>query len=131
MQDTHKIHLDTCILCASLMSLWIHIRIHQDTCILGRHFRVLEHTTAYFYQEGFLPSQTEAGEEEDEKEEADDADDADEQPPAKKKKGDKRRRAQLDSVTGGLLSNLGGVVIRIRILCILHVSCMYFACILM
>ena len=30
----------------------------------GRHFRVLEHTTGYFYQEGFLPSQTEAGEEE-------------------------------------------------------------------
>ena len=45
-------------------------------------------TTGYFYQEGFLPSQTEAGEEEDEKEEADDADDANEQPPAKKKKGD-------------------------------------------
>ena len=34
-------------------------------------------------------------------------------------------------VTGGLLSILGGFVIRIRILCILHVSCMYFACILM
>ena len=32
---------------------------------------------------------------------------------------------------GGLLSNVGGVVIKIRILCILHVSCMYFACILM
>jgi hypothetical protein len=31
----------------------------------------------------------------------------------------------------GLLSNLGGFVIRIRILCILHVSCMYLACILM
>ena len=30
----------------------------------GRHFRVLEHTTGYFYQEGFLPSETEAGEEE-------------------------------------------------------------------
>ena len=29
----------------------------------------------------------------------------------------------------GLLSNLGGFVIRIRILCILHVSCMYLACI--
>ena len=25
VQDTHKIHQDTCILCASLMSLWIHI----------------------------------------------------------------------------------------------------------
>ena len=33
--------------------------------------------------------------------------------------------------TWGLLSNLGGFVIRIRILCILHVSCMYFPCILM
>ena len=63
----------------------------------GRHFRVLEHTTGYFYQEGFLPSQTEAGEEEDEKEEADDADDADEQPPAKKKKGDKRAEAPAEA----------------------------------
>jgi hypothetical protein len=32
-------------------------------------------------------------------------------------------------VTGGLLSNLGGFVIRIRIPCIVHVSCMYHACI--
>ena len=63
----------------------------------GRHFRVLEHTTGYFYQEGFLPSQTEAGEEEDEKEEADDADDADEQPPAKKKKEDKRAEAPAEA----------------------------------
>ena len=36
-----------------------------------------------------------------------------------------------DRETWGLLSNLVGFVIRIRILCILHVSCMYFACILM
>ena len=63
----------------------------------GRNFRVLEHTTGYFYQEGFLPSQTEAGEEEDEKEEADDADDADEQPPAKKKKEDKRAEAPAEA----------------------------------
>ena len=34
-------------------------------------------------------------------------------------------------VTVHLLSNLGTFVIRIRILCILHVSCMYSACILM
>ena len=34
-------------------------------------------------------------------------------------------------VTVLLLSNLGTFVIRIRILCIVHVSCMYFACILM
>ena len=25
----------------------------------GKHFRIIEHTTGYFYQEGFLPSQTE------------------------------------------------------------------------
>ena len=68
----------------------------------GRHFRVLEHTTGYFYQEGFLPSHTEAGEEEEEeedKEEADDADDADKEPepPAKKKKGDKRAEAPAEA----------------------------------
>ena len=34
-------------------------------------------------------------------------------------------------VTWGLLSSLGGFVIRIRIPCIAHVSCMYPACILM
>jgi hypothetical protein len=34
-------------------------------------------------------------------------------------------------VTGGLLSNLGGFVIRIRIPCIVHVSCMYRERILM
>ena len=68
----------------------------------GRHFRVLEHTTGYFYQEGFLPSHTEAGEEEEDKEEedkeeADDDDDADEQPPAKKKKEDKRAEAPAEA----------------------------------
>ena len=40
-------------------------------------------------------------------------------------------RAPNTRVTVGLLSNLGTFVIRIRILCILHVSCMYSACILM
>ena len=70
----------------------------------GRHFRVLEHTTGSFYQEGFLPSQTEAGEEEEDKEEedkeeADDADDADKEPepPAKKKKGDKRAEVPAEA----------------------------------
>ena len=72
----------------------------------GRHFRVLEHTTGYFYQEGFLPSHTEEGEEEEDKEEedkeeADDADDADKEPepepPAKKKKGDKRAEAPAEA----------------------------------
>ena len=37
----------------------------------------------------------------------------------------------LQGVTWGLLSSLGGFVIRIRIPCIVHVSCMYLACILM
>ena len=66
----------------------------------GRHFRVLEHTTGYFYQEGFLPSHTEAGEEEEDKEEADDADDADKEPePAakKNKKEDKRAEAPAEA----------------------------------
>ena len=42
ISDTHKIHQDTCILCASLMSLWIHIRIHQDTCILDSSSRYIK-----------------------------------------------------------------------------------------
>ena len=42
MQDTHKIHQDTCILCASLMSHWIHVRIHQDTCILDASSRYIK-----------------------------------------------------------------------------------------
>ena len=66
----------------------------------GKHYRILEHTTGYFFQEGFLHSQmTEQGEEEDEEEEgkgADEGDDDDEeeeqvpqQPPPKKQKGGK------------------------------------------
>ena len=69
----------------------------------GRHFRVLEHTTGYFYQDagGLLALPDRGGRRrEDEKEEADDADDADdadEQPPAKKKKGDKRAEAPAEA----------------------------------
>ena len=65
----------------------------------GKHYRILEHTTGYFFQEGFLPSQTtEEGEEDDEKEEGEGADEGDDEeeeeeepapPPPKKKKGDK------------------------------------------
>ena len=68
----------------------------------GKHYRIIEHTTGYFYQEGFLPSQTEeldADEEQEDKEGAnegdDDNDDDDEEeeeapkPPAKKQKGGK------------------------------------------
>ena len=70
MQDTHKIHQDTCILCASLMSaLRVEAR-GQGLAKDGKHYRILEHTTGYFFQEGFLPSQTtERGEEEGEKDE--------------------------------------------------------------
>ena len=65
----------------------------------GKHYRILEHTTGYFFQEGFLHSQmTEQGEEEDEKEEGEGADDGDndeeeeeeeQAPPPPKKKGGK------------------------------------------
>ncbi len=68
----------------------------------GKHYRILEHTTGYFFQEGFLASQmTESGEEEGEKdeeegeEEGGDNDDDDkeeeeeEAPPPKKQKGGK------------------------------------------
>ena len=66
----------------------------------GKHYRILEHTTGYFFQEGFLPSQTtESGEEEgenDEEGEGGDNDDVEEEekeeapPPPKKQKGGKR-----------------------------------------
>ena len=65
----------------------------------GKHYRILEHTTGYFFQEGFLPSQTtEEGEEDDEKEEGEGADEGDNDeeeeeeqapPPPKKQKGGK------------------------------------------
>ena len=68
----------------------------------GKHYRILEHTTGYFFQEGFLASQmTESGEEEGEKDEeegeeegGDNDDDKEEEaeeapPPPKKQKGGK------------------------------------------
>ena len=65
----------------------------------GKHYRIIEHTTGYFYQEGFLPSQTEEQDadevEQEDKEGNDDDDDKEEeeeeasQPPAKKQKGGK------------------------------------------
>ena len=33
--DTYQIHQDTCILGASLVSHWIHVRIHEDTSRSG------------------------------------------------------------------------------------------------
>ena len=67
----------------------------------GKHYRILEHTTGYFFQEGFLASQmTESGEEEGEKDEeegegGDNGDVEEEQkeeeaPLPKKQKGGKR-----------------------------------------
>ena len=66
----------------------------------GKHYRILEHTTGYFFQEGFLPSQTtESGEDEGEndEEEGEGGDNGDveeekeeEAPPPKKPKGGKR-----------------------------------------
>jgi hypothetical protein len=68
----------------------------------GKHYRILEHTTGYFYQEGFLPSDTaeqDADEDEEAKEGANEGDDDDDdeeeeeeeapKPPAKKQKGGK------------------------------------------
>ena len=64
----------------------------------GKHYRIIEHTTGYFYQEGFLPSQTEEQDadevEQEDKEGNNDDDDKEEeeeasQPPAKKHKGGK------------------------------------------
>lgn len=71
----------------------------------GKHYRIFQHSTGYFYQKGFLPSDTEEQDEEQEKEE-DSADEGDgdeveekgeeeaSEPPAKKpKKGGKDAKA--------------------------------------
>jgi hypothetical protein len=67
----------------------------------GKHYRILEHTTGYFFQEGFLPSQTtESGEDEGENDEeegeggdnngdVEEEDKEEEAPPPKKQKGGK------------------------------------------
>ena len=69
----------------------------------GKHYRILEHTTGYFFQEGFLHSQmTEQGEEEDEKGEGEGGDNDDDEeeeeeeapPPPKKQKEQAKRAAQ-------------------------------------
>ena len=70
---------------------------HLGLALKGWHYRIIEHTTGYFYQEGFLPSQTEElDEEQEDKEGANNGDDGEEeeeeeasQPPAKKQKGGK------------------------------------------
>jgi len=72
----------------------------------GKHYRIFQHSTGYFYQKGFLPSDTEEQDEEQEKEE-DSADEGDgdeveekgeeeaSEPPAKKpKKGGKDAKAK-------------------------------------
>ena len=67
----------------------------------GKHYRIIEHSTGYFYQEGILPSQTDEldeeqedkeganlGNDDDDKEEEEEEEEAS-QPPAKKQKGGK------------------------------------------
>jgi hypothetical protein len=49
--DTHEIRYDTCILGASLVSHWIHVKIHQDTCILdssSRYIRIHRDTKSRY-----------------------------------------------------------------------------------
>jgi hypothetical protein len=48
ISDTHKIHQDTCILCASLMSHWIHIRIYASGYMyLGLFVTIHQDTPRY------------------------------------------------------------------------------------
>ncbi|KOO21354.1 hypothetical protein Ctob_003151 [Chrysochromulina tobinii] len=72
-------------------------RVSKD----GKHYRIIQHSTGYFYQKGFLPSDTaEQDEEEEINEDKDDAVEGDgeeeegeeaTEPPAKKGKGGKAR----------------------------------------
>ena len=78
-------------------------RVSKD----GKHYRIFQHSTGYFYQKGFLPSDTEEQHEEQENEEdkdgeGDDDDQLEEekgeeeeeaQPPSKKAKGGKGAKA--------------------------------------
>ena len=148
LQDTIRIHHDTCILDASSEPRWIHTRYARDTQQIhqgyvaklpevfgegkygtsgvnsrggkqnfrgelcawkrkskdGNHYRILEHTTGYIYQQGFPPSATEEPEEEDEEdktgggngdqgeeedEEEEEEQEEEEEPPPKKQKGGK------------------------------------------
>ena len=72
----------------------------------GKHYRIIQHSTGYFYQQGLLPSDTaEPDEEEENNEDKDGEGDDDEleeekgeeeeeaQPPSKKKKGGKEAQA--------------------------------------
>jgi hypothetical protein len=102
-QDTIRIHHDTCILDASSEPRWIHTRyardtqqIHQDTYLGskdGNHYRILEHTTGYIYQQGFPPSATEEPDEEDpevdDKTGGDDGDQGEDRETKKKRKNKK------------------------------------------
>jgi hypothetical protein len=91
LQDTIRIHHDTCILDASSEPRWIHTRYARDTQQIhqgnkdtylgskdGNHYRILEHTTGYIYQQGFPPSATEEPDEEDEVEDKTGGGDGDE-----------------------------------------------------
>jgi len=70
----------------------------------GKHYRIIQHSTGYFYQKGFLPSDT-AEQDEDEGEEeinegegegepeGEEQEEEEAQPPSKKKKGGKEAQA--------------------------------------
>jgi hypothetical protein len=77
-------------------------RVSKD----GKHYRIFQHSTGYFYQKGFLPSDTEEQHEEQENEEDKDGEGDDDeleeekgeeeeeaQPPSKKAKGGKGAKA--------------------------------------
>ena len=90
-------------------TLEIHSRYIKDTYLGskdGNHYRILEHTTGYIYQQGFPPSATEEPDEEDEVEDKTGGGDGDEgeegdeeekeeeeEPPPKKQKGGKGAQA--------------------------------------
>jgi len=71
----------------------------------GKHYRIIQHSTGYFYQKGFLPSDTAEQVDEDEGEEeinegegegepeGEEQEEEEAQPPSKKKKGGKEAQA--------------------------------------
>ena len=74
-------------------------RVSKD----GKHYRIIQHSTGYFYQKGFLPSDTAEQDEDEGEEEINEGEGEPEgegeeqeeeaQPPSKKKKGGKEAQA--------------------------------------
>ena len=63
----------------------------------GKHYRIIQHSTGYFYQKGFLPSDTAEQDEAEGEEEINEGEGEEQeeeaQPPSKKKKGGKEAQA--------------------------------------